>query len=118
MTAGLLVLCKFVIHIVLRCHNDCAVHRQAHGINVTDDNNHATGHGAPGAFREQGLVAFRHAGNRNQCTGVVIQPQLTHPEATNFRRNNQFRNHLIRCFTVLRDFIQRTAPDLMNQGRL
>ncbi|GCO14936.1 hypothetical protein ExPECSC057_00372 [Escherichia coli] len=118
MTAGLLVLCKFVIHIVLRCHNGCAVYRQAYGINVADDNNHAAGHGAPGAFRELGLVAFCHAGHRNQGAGAVIQSQLTHPEAANFRRNNQFRNHLIWRFAVLCNFIQRPAPDFIDQGGL
>ncbi|GDB43825.1 hypothetical protein HmCmsJML188_02104 [Escherichia coli] len=112
------MLCDFVIDVILRRHHCAGINTQLNGRHVTDNNDHAAGLRTSGAFSQFRLIAFRHIGDRNQCSGIVIQTKLTHPEAAHFWRYNQFSHDIVFILIIHADFIQGMTPDLMHQLRL
>ena len=112
------MLCDFVIDVILRRHHCAGINTQLNGRHVAENNNHAAGLRTSGAFSQFWLIAFCHVGYRNQCSGIVIQTKLTHPEAAHFWRNNQFSHDIVFILVIHTDFIQCMTPDFMHQFRL
>ena len=109
------MLSQFIVDIILRGHHRCRINGQLHRGDTADNNHHATGLRTPRALRQLRLVALRHIGNGNQRACVIIQTQLTHPEAAHLRRNDQLCHDIIFIFVILADFIQRMTPDFIDE---
>ena len=112
------MLCQFVVDIILRRHHRCRINGQLHRGDTADNNHHATGLRTPGALIQFRFVALGHIGNGNQRACVIIQTQLTHPEAAHLGRNDQLSHDIVFIFVVRADFIQRMTPDLIDEFHL